>query len=63
VPVYTYTKVSQVARLDIYSIYTIQFIMAETVLPIPQVKQPEGNESGTRPKLYILDYGAGNVRR
>jgi glutamine amidotransferase/cyclase len=36
--------------------------MAETVLPIPEVKQPKGNESGTRPKLYILDYGAGNVR-
>ena len=36
--------------------------MAETVLPIPEVTQPTGNESGTRPKLYILDYGAGNVR-
>lgn len=35
--------------------------MADTVLPIPQVTQPEGN-AGSRPKLYILDYGAGNVR-
>ena len=53
-----------VCRLDtcITTPYTVLYIMAETVLPIPEVTQPTGNESGTRPKLYILDYGAGNVR-
>ncbi|WVQ95717.1 imidazoleglycerol phosphate synthase, cyclase subunit [Kwoniella sp. CBS 9459] len=33
-----------------------------TVLPIPDVGQPAGHAPEHRPKLYILDYGAGNVR-
>lgn len=38
--------------------------MAErNVLPIPQVAQPTGHATSSRPRLYILDYGAGNVRR
>lgn len=39
--------------------------MAEKVLSIPSMDQPAANQSqGTaKPKLYILDYGAGNVRR
>lgn len=37
--------------------------MAETTLPIPSVSQPSGHKAESRPKLYILDYGAGNVRR
>ncbi|ODN82694.1 imidazoleglycerol phosphate synthase, cyclase subunit [Cryptococcus amylolentus CBS 6039] len=36
--------------------------MADSVLPIPQVSQPSGHSSTSKPKLYILDYGAGNVR-
>ncbi|WVR08437.1 imidazoleglycerol phosphate synthase, cyclase subunit [Kwoniella sp. DSM 27419] len=34
----------------------------DTVLPIPDVGQPSGHSAQSRPKLYILDYGAGNVR-
>ena len=37
--------------------------MAEHVVPIPQVAQPSGHAPAHRPKLYVLDYGAGNVRR
>jgi glutamine amidotransferase/cyclase len=37
--------------------------MAETTLPIPKVDQPAGHDASSKPKLYILDYGAGNVRR
>ncbi|OCF33593.1 imidazoleglycerol phosphate synthase, cyclase subunit [Kwoniella heveanensis CBS 569] len=33
-----------------------------TVLSIPDVGQPAGHAPEHRPKLYILDYGAGNVR-
>ncbi|ORY35870.1 putative Imidazoleglycerol phosphate synthase [Naematelia encephala] len=36
--------------------------MADHSLPIPPISQPEGHASSSRPKLYILDYGAGNVR-
>ncbi|KAK8850358.1 imidazoleglycerol phosphate synthase, cyclase subunit [Kwoniella newhampshirensis] len=39
--------------------------MASTVLPIPDVGQPSGTHAHSderKPKLYILDYGAGNVR-
>ena len=32
-------------------------------MPIPSVGQPSGHAANSRPKLYILDYGAGNVRR
>lgn len=40
------------------------FSMADkNILPIPDMDQPEGHSSTSRPKLYILDYGAGNVRR
>ena len=35
----------------------------ENVLPIPEVNQPEGHASSSKSRLYILDYGAGNVRR
>lgn len=31
-------------------------------MPIPSVGQPSGHAENSRPKLYILDYGAGNVR-
>ncbi|OCF58529.1 imidazoleglycerol phosphate synthase, cyclase subunit [Kwoniella mangroviensis CBS 10435] len=34
----------------------------DTILPIPQVDQPTGHPREHKPKLYILDYGAGNVR-
>ncbi|WVW81075.1 imidazoleglycerol phosphate synthase, cyclase subunit [Kwoniella bestiolae CBS 10118] len=34
----------------------------DTILPIPDVAQPTGHPREHRPKLYILDYGAGNVR-
>lgn len=37
--------------------------MAATQLPIPEVGQPKGHAPQSKPKLYILDYGAGNVRR
>lgn len=37
--------------------------MAATQLPIPEVGQPKGHSPQSKPKLYILDYGAGNVRR
>lgn len=37
--------------------------MAATQLPIPDVGQPKGHAPQSKPKLYILDYGAGNVRR
>jgi hypothetical protein len=48
--------------------------MADTVLPIPDVEQPGANADDGIPtslpsneerksKVYILDYGAGNVRR
>ncbi|WVF68136.1 imidazoleglycerol phosphate synthase, cyclase subunit [Kwoniella sp. CBS 6097] len=33
-----------------------------TVLPIPDVVQPAGHAPDHKPKVYILDYGAGNVR-
>ena len=33
------------------------------VLPIPEVNQPEGHASSSKSRLYVLDYGAGNVRR
>ncbi|WVQ85822.1 imidazoleglycerol phosphate synthase, cyclase subunit [Cryptococcus sp. DSM 104549] len=36
--------------------------MAETTMPIPSVDQPAGHAPQAKPKLYILDYGAGNVR-
>ncbi|WWD20537.1 imidazoleglycerol phosphate synthase, cyclase subunit [Kwoniella shandongensis] len=36
--------------------------MASTNLPIPDVDQPSGHAADKKPKLYILDYGAGNVR-
>lgn len=36
--------------------------MAETTFPIPEVDQPAGHAPSSRPKLYLLDYGAGNVR-
>ncbi|KAK4688263.1 imidazole glycerol-phosphate synthase, partial [Tremellales sp. Uapishka_1] len=36
--------------------------MADQTLPIPSVAQPSGHPSTSRPRLYILDYGAGNVR-
>ncbi|WVO17571.1 imidazoleglycerol phosphate synthase, cyclase subunit [Cryptococcus depauperatus] len=36
--------------------------MANTSLPIPAMGQPSGHSPQTKPKLYILDYGAGNVR-
>lgn len=37
--------------------------MAE--LPVPPMSQPEGSGSATsgKPRLFLLDYGAGNVRR
>ena len=35
----------------------------QNMLPIPEVNQPEGHASSSKPRLYILDYGAGNVRR
>ncbi|WWC72389.1 imidazoleglycerol phosphate synthase, cyclase subunit [Kwoniella pini CBS 10737] len=34
----------------------------DTILPIPEVDQPAGHVKDHKPKLYILDYGAGNVR-
>ncbi|WWC65437.1 imidazoleglycerol phosphate synthase, cyclase subunit [Kwoniella dejecticola CBS 10117] len=34
----------------------------DTILPIPDVDQPAGHVKDHKPKLYILDYGAGNVR-
>ncbi|WWC92084.1 imidazoleglycerol phosphate synthase, cyclase subunit [Kwoniella dendrophila CBS 6074] len=34
----------------------------DTILPIPQVDQPTGHSKDHKPKVYILDYGAGNVR-
>ncbi|WRT70511.1 imidazoleglycerol phosphate synthase, cyclase subunit [Kwoniella shivajii] len=34
----------------------------DTILPIPTVSQPSGHTKEHQPKLYILDYGAGNVR-
>ncbi|ORX41189.1 putative Imidazoleglycerol phosphate synthase [Kockovaella imperatae] len=33
-----------------------------TVLPVPEVDQPNGHASSSKSRLYILDYGAGNVR-
>ncbi|EIW69882.1 hypothetical protein TREMEDRAFT_73645 [Tremella mesenterica DSM 1558] len=37
--------------------------MAENIIPVPPVAQPSGHPpSHPPPKLYILDYGAGNVR-
>ncbi|KAL7422654.1 Histidine biosynthesis bifunctional protein hisB [Cryptotrichosporon argae] len=36
--------------------------VAQTTLPVPDVPQPEGHASTSRPRLYVLDYGAGNVR-
>ena len=33
------------------------------VMPVPEVAQPAGHAPQSRPKLYLLDYGAGNVRR
>jgi hypothetical protein len=42
---------------------TLARAMADHVLPIPSVGQPSGHAASSKPKLYILDYGAGNVRR
>lgn len=42
---------------------TVARAMADHVLPIPSVGQPSGHAASSKPKLYILDYGAGNVRR
>ena len=37
--------------------------MAANQLTILEVVKPKGHSPQTKPKLYILDYGAGNVRR
>lgn len=33
-----------------------------TTLPVPNLDLPQGHSQTDRPKLYLLDYGAGNVR-
>lgn len=33
-----------------------------TTLPVPDLELPQGKTQADRPKLYLLDYGAGNVR-
>lgn len=33
-----------------------------TTLPVPDLKLPEGSTQSAKPRLYLLDYGAGNVR-
>lgn len=31
-------------------------------LPLPSIPNPSGSTRTDRPRLYLLDYGAGNVR-
>ncbi|KAJ9119121.1 hypothetical protein QFC22_003612 [Naganishia vaughanmartiniae] len=33
-----------------------------TTLPVPDLKLPQGSTQSEKPRLYLLDYGAGNVR-
>lgn len=47
----------------LFHLHFHSFTMAATQLPIPEVGQPKGHSPQSKPKLYILDYGAGNVRR
>jgi hypothetical protein len=35
---------------------------AMTTLPVPDLELPQGTTQKDRPRLYLLDYGAGNVR-
>ena len=41
---------------------TTQLEFATMDLPLPSIPNPSGSTRTERPRLYLLDYGAGNVR-
>lgn len=47
---------------SIQSSQSLQPPVEMTTLPVPNLDLPQGHAQKDRPRLYLLDYGAGNVR-
>lgn len=47
---------------QIQSSQSLQPPVEMTTLPVPNLDLPQGHAQKDRPRLYLLDYGAGNVR-